>query len=95
MDNQSRLGMPVTRDVVYSAENLSLTGHSWSPEGTKAYISFEGTGQPRSAYLSAWDYWILISSFDQTHRLEVAYELTHYNGTAYSKVIQPFQIRVV
>jgi len=95
MDNQSRLGMPVTRDVVYSAENLSLTGHSWSHEGTKAYMSFEGTGRPKSAYLSAWDIWILISSFDQIHQLDVAYELTYYNGTVYNKVIQPFQIRVV
>jgi len=95
MDNHSRLGMLVTRDITRSAENLSLTGHSWSHEGTKAYISFEGIGQPRSAYLSTWDYWILISSFDQIHQLEVAYELIYNNGTAYKKLVQPFQLNLL
>ena len=93
-DNQSLLEGFITRH--YSAENLSLTGFSWSQREGLVQTSFEGTGQPRSAYLSAWDYWILIvGSTNQTHQLDVAYELTYYNGTAYNRVIQPFQIRVV
>lgn len=95
MDNQSRLGVPITRGVEYSAENLSLTDYSWNHEGTKVYMSFEGMDRPKDAYLSAYDIWILINSNNQTHQLEVTYELTYYNGTAYSRVIQPFQIRVV
>jgi len=95
MDNQSSIGWLITDGISYDAENLSLTGYAGGHQGLRAYVSLKGVEQPKSAYFSAGTYWFLRTPHSQTHQLEVAYELTYYNGTAYKKVVQPFQLKLL
>jgi hypothetical protein len=95
-DNQSSIGLAIARKLDYDAENLSLIDFSGaSTWGSKAYFNLKGMGQPRSAYFSAGAFWLLPTPNSQTHWLNVSFELTYYNGTAYKKVIQPFQLNVI
>ena len=80
-------------------ENLSLVGVSsgWTSgeDYKEAYVKLAGEGHPKGIYFRATVEWSLLTSNNQTHQMEVTYELTYYNGTAYKKVIQPFQLRIV
>ena len=77
-------------------ENLSLVerveGYRWI---TQTYIRFSDLNHSNSVYLSAAFFWSLLTPNDQTHELEVSYELTYYNGTAYKKIVQPFQLEII
>jgi len=74
-------------------ENLSLVecmeGYMWK---TEAYIKLTSTKHSNSIYLSARITWSFSTPSNQTHQLNVFSELTYYNGTAYKKIIQPFQL---
>lgn len=77
-------------------KNLSLVNLAEGYErSTRAYIGLAGVNHTRSVYLWATGTWILLTSKDQTHQMEVVYELTYYNGTAYKKIIQPFQLKII
>ncbi len=62
---------------------------------TQAYIRLTGVNRSSSVYLSAAFLWALLTPNNQTHQMEVDFELTYYNGTAYKKVIQPFQLKII
>ncbi len=83
-------------DTELHFENLSLAervgGYSWN---THAYIKLTGVNHSSSVYLSAAFFWSLLTSNNQTHQMELAFELTYFNGTAYKKVIQPFQLKII
>jgi len=62
---------------------------------TKAYIKLSAVNHQNRIYFSAFAHWNLLdASSDLTHQMELTYELTYYNGTAYNKIIQPFQLSV-
>lgn len=79
-------------------ENLSLVGvtSGWTSEENfkEAYVKLAGVGSPERIYFRATTEWSLLTSNNQTHRMELLYELTYYNGTAYKKVTQPFQFSI-
>ena len=77
-------------------ENLSLValadGYKWE---TEAYIKLAGVNHTSSVHAKATAQWGLLTPNTQSHQLEIAYEITYYNGTAYNKVVQPFKLNIV
>lgn len=60
----------------------------------KASINLAGLNHPNDVYLQWNTIWTLHSLNTQDHELSATYEVTYYNGTAYNKIVQPFQIRI-
>lgn len=86
-------------ETYFYYENLSLSGFSsgWTSQQAyeKAYVELAGANHPDRTYFKATTEWSLLTPNSQSHQIEVAYEITYYNGTAYKKIIQPFQLRIV
>ena len=80
----------------FEFENLSLAaravGYRWE---TQAYIKLAGVNHTSSVRAKALVLWDLRTLNTQSHQLEIAYEITYYNGTAYNKLVQPFQLNIV
>lgn len=80
-------------------DNLSLVERAEAgisrKDYAKAHIRLAGVNHPNNVYLSAIAIWKLRSPNTQTHQIEVVYELTYYNGTAYNKIIQQFQLKIL
>jgi len=92
-DQESEVGWQKT-DLYL--ENLSLVasadGYRWS---TQAYIKLAGVNHTSRVYATTTTFWSLLTPNTQSHQLEVAFEITCYNGTAYNKIVQPFQLNIV
>ena len=92
-DQKSQVGWQ--EDDLY-LENLSLVasadGYRWD---TQAYIKLAGVNHTGRVYATTTTLWKLLTPNTQSHQLEVAYEIVYYNGTAYNKVVQPFQLNIV
>jgi len=92
-DQESQVGWQ--EDDLY-LENLSLVasvdGYWWAKE---AYVKLADVNQTSSVYAETTALWKLLTPNTQSHQLEVAFEITYYNGTAYNKTVQPFQLNIV
>jgi len=79
-------------------ENLSLLGVSsgWTfgEEFKEPRIRLLGTNHPHNVSFSGTVEWSLLTPNNQTHQMEITYELMYYNGTVYKKIIQPFQLKL-
>jgi len=77
-------------------ENLSIVNytHHLRLGGLKAFMSLEGINRPKSVHFDGIVHWILRSPQNKTHSMEIATELVYHNGTAYKKVVQPFQLKI-
>ena len=78
-------------------ENLSVTCHNdffLFSRGLKAFVELAGINHPKKVFFSCFPHWILRSSKNFTHRLEVRFELVYFNGTVYKRIVQPFQVKV-
>ena len=76
-------------------ENLSLvTLADGYTRNTQAYIKLVGVNHATNVHAKATSEWSLLTPNIQSHQLEVAFEITYYNGTAYNKVVQPFQLNI-
>jgi len=92
-DNQSTISWMETK---LRFENLSLIKLTQGyRQNTQAYIRLTGVNQSRSVYVSATVFWSILTPNNQTHLMEVSFELTYYNGTAYKKIVQPFQLKMI
>jgi hypothetical protein len=92
-DNESALGWV---RLQLHLENLSLVASADAARWrTKAYIKLAGANHTGSVYTKATAEWSLITSNTQSHQMETAYEIVYYNGTAYNKVVQPFQLNII
>jgi hypothetical protein len=92
-DNESALGWV---RLQLHLENLSLVASADAARWrTKAYIKLAGANHTGSVYAKAIAEWSLITPSTQSHQMEVAFEITYYNGTAYNRVVQPFQLNIV
>ena len=80
----------------FNFQNLSLEdlahGYRWK---TQAYIKLAGVNHASSVYARAVALWMLESPNTQSHQMEAAYEIVYYNGTAYNRVVQPFQLNIL
>ncbi|MDH5268227.1 MAG: hypothetical protein OEW62_11215 [Candidatus Bathyarchaeota archaeon] len=92
-DNESALGWV---RLQLQLENLSLVDSADAARWrTKAYIKLAGVNRTGSVHAGATAEWSLITPNTQSHQLEIAFEIVYYNGTAYNKVVQPFQLNIV
>lgn len=73
-------------------KNLSLIERT---DYAEAIVRLAGINHPSHIYFSATAFWKLPSLNIRTHQIEALYELTYYNGTAYKKIIQPFELRIL
>lgn len=77
-------------------QNLSLVA---SVDGylksTQAYIKLAGMNHTSSIYFSTSALWKLLTPNTESHQIEIAYEIIYYNGTAYNKIVQPFQLNMI
>ena len=83
-------------ETQFEFENLSLAARADGyRKNTHAYIKLAGVNHTGSVRAKAIVEWTLLTPNTQSHQLEVAYEIVYYNGTAYNKVVQPFQLNIV
>jgi len=61
----------------------------------KSYLKTVGVDQPSSVRLSNVFGWILRTPNNQSHQLEVTLELTHWDQTAYKKIVAPIILNIV
>jgi len=82
--------------TLFDFENLSLADRADGyRRNTHAYIKLASVNHTSSVHAKATVEWNLLTPNTQSHQLEIAYEITYYNGTAYNKVVQPFQLNLV
>jgi hypothetical protein len=78
--------------------NLSLvavsSGRTIGENYKQAYARLNGEDNPEEIYFWATAEWSLLTPNNISHQIEVTYEFTYYNGTAYNKIIQPFQLKI-
>jgi len=74
-----------------SMESLSLKSYSY---GKTAHISLASINYSKECYFSATLQWSLLTPNSQTHQRELICEITYYNGSAYKKLIQPFDLKL-
>jgi len=77
-------------------QNLSLVA---SVDGylksTQAYIKLAGVNHTSSISASMRASWDLLTPNAKSHQIEIACEIIYYNGTAYNKIVQPFQLNMI
>jgi len=83
----------------FNFENLSLVSFSsgWT-HGERyetAYVALTSANHTRRINFSAIVEWSLLTPKNQTHQMEVDYEFIYFNATAYKKIIQPFQLKII
>lgn len=83
-------------------ENLSITDWGYGifkeerlKEGVNAFIDTVGTANPSRAYFNCPVDWVFKSPNNQTETLEIAVEITYFNGTAYKKAVLPMTLNTV
>jgi hypothetical protein len=82
--------------TLFDFENLSLADRADGyRRNTYAYIKLASVNHTSSVHAEATVEWNLLTPNTQSHQLEVAYEITYYNGTAYNRVVQPFQLNII
>jgi len=86
-------------ETTFKFENLTLASVSSGRTGVEdykaAYVRLTGANHPNKIYISALVEWSFLTLKTKTHEMEVAFELTYYNGTVYKKLIQPFQLEIL
>jgi hypothetical protein len=78
--------------TVSSFENLSLTGYS---SGEDASIQLLGNGSADGVNCLFGVSWYLFTSNSVTSNREITFETTYFNGTAYKRIIQPFDMTLL
>ncbi len=63
-------------------------------DDVKAFIKADGVNQPSNVCFWSPAHWVLRSPRNQTHLMEVAVELVYFNGTAYKRIVQPYQLKI-
>jgi len=94
--NKDQLCQIDWKETAFHFENLSLVERvEGYKSSTKAYVGLTGANHSDSVYFSSEISWDLLTPNNQSHQIRVAYELTYYSGTAYKKIIQPFELVIV
>ena len=84
------------QETSFKLENLSLA--AWADgysKSTQAYIKLAGVNHTNSVHARATAKWSLLTPNTQSHQLEITFEITYYNGTAYNRIVQPFQLNII
>jgi hypothetical protein len=75
-----------------SFENLTLTDFS---SGEQARVQLLGDGSQGGVHCQFSAFWFLFTPNDVTSQRRVDFEITYFNGTAYKRVIQPFDLTLL
>lgn len=79
----------------FTLQNLSIvSSKGLAREVQTAFMDLAGINHSTQVSLVIPFYWILYGPFNQTDILKVHSEVTYYNGSAYNKIVQPFEIIV-
>lgn len=80
-------------ETEFDFKNLSLVE---KVEGFKknTSIKLNGVGHPSSVYTKTAALWNLYTPNEQDQQMEITYEAIYYNGTAFNKMVQPFQLNI-
>ncbi len=77
-------------------DNLSMIAltdaYRWD---TEAYFKLADVNHTQDIYAETTALWELLTLNTQSYQLEITYEITYYNGTAYNRVVQPFQLNLI
>lgn len=95
-NSQIQLFSMSDRPSFYSVAGSVYVGHyadHLAGRGMKAFVEYGGANQARNISISNRVSWWLPRSGNETHMLDVGVEVTYYNGTAYKKIVQPFQLK--
>jgi hypothetical protein len=89
-------------NIVDKMENISVTKWVYSFSGDwdhgeyeKAIIEAVGENEPRSIMFNLPIEWILNAQQNVSQQLEIATEVTYFNGTNYVKVVLPILIKLI
>ena len=78
-------------------KNLSITDYEdwmqWT--GALAFVNFEGVNNPSKVYFNISLVWVMRSPLNQSEQLTIRTELTYFNGTTHTKLVQPFRVRLI
>jgi len=82
--------------IFYHPENLTLADYAEFLRGTgpKAFMTLVNNNFSKNVHFDGKIFWVLESSQNRTHSLEVALDVVYWNGTVYKKVVQPFFIEI-
>jgi hypothetical protein len=82
------------REVDIDIENLTLSDYA---EGyKKASVRLNSVNHPNKVHtLFLYFPWEILTSESESHQMEITCETTYYNGTAFNKVVQPFQLNIL
>jgi len=83
----------VLLDTMLNPINLSLVK---ARSGKIAsYMDLAGVNHSSEAYFNVTMlYWFLWTQSTQENNLDITFEITYFNGTAYKKIVQPFQLQL-
>ncbi len=74
--------------------NVSVTGITWYGNSThEACITAKALGS--SCYLRAQAYWVFNDQNNENHMLDLAFEITYFNGTTYIRLILPVSLQML
>jgi len=77
-------------------QNLSVADiEHGNLESQRAYIKFEGKNNPQSVYAKTHALWDFLTPNSESHQLKIMIEIIYYDGIAYKKVVQPFQLNII
>jgi len=83
-------------ETEFKFENLSIValvdGYKWK---TQAYIELADVNHTQAIHARDVIMWSFLTPNTESHRLEVAFEIIYYNGTAYNKIVQLEQLNIV
>jgi hypothetical protein len=78
--------------TVWSFQNLSLVSYS---SGEEASVQLAGNSSSVGVNCQVYAIWNLFVPNNVTNSREVTYEVTCFNGTAYERIIQPFDLTLL
>jgi hypothetical protein len=82
--------------IFYNPKNLTLADcvEFIRGTGTKAFMTLVNANLSKSVHFDGKIDWVLESTWNMTHSLEVELDVVYYNGTVYQRIVQPFSIKI-
>jgi hypothetical protein len=82
--------------------NLSIVGYGdftslslpMGTKGVKAFVAAESLNQSMSVHIDGIAGWFLMSPQWRTHYMQIMTEIIYYDGTAFRRVLQPFDLEI-
>jgi hypothetical protein len=85
--------------LYFKLENLSMMSHSsggtMNGHYEETYAILEGMNHPSKIVFEGSILWSLTTPNSETHQIELDCEVTYYNGTAYKKIVQSFDLAIL